>query len=316
MRSRLCSVVSRRNGDDPAGTATPFDSYLIVEVPGPWSEDIARSPNYPPGLWDALSRAWSSGAVTRSTGILPDPEYSVEGRTRVLMLRRPWEPFARFHRSEYLLPDGKLAGFVEALADAEEDRFESYLRPATSIRDVLVCTHGAMDACCGKFGYPVYERLRDIAENSDELRVWRTSHIGGHRFAATILDLPEGRGWGHLDAETAERALRRDVPAADLAEKYRGWASLRTDLEQVAERAILAREGWEWTGYLKSSSVSRAGDNGGGEVRIEYSSPDGAVSGVYEATVEPAESVMTLPKTGAGPLEEVQKYRVARLHRT
>lgn len=312
---RLCSVVSRRNGDDPIGTATPYDAYLAIEIPPPWKEDIAASVNYPPGLWDALVRAWETGAVTRSTGILPDPDYSAEGHTRVLMLRRPDGSFARFEKTEYLLPDEKLIGFVEALADGESARFDAYLQPTGDVRDVLVCTHGANDACCGKFGYPVYNRLRWLARGGEDLRVWRTSHIGGHRFAATLMDLPDGRCWGHLAAETAERVLYRDVPAAELADKYRGWAGLRTDLEQVAERAVLVREGWDWTGYLKSSRLLNHDEGGGAEVRIEYESLDGAVSGAYEATVEPAESVMTLPKSGAGPLQEVEKYRVTRLEK-
>lgn len=311
---RLCSVVSRQNGDDPIGTATPYDTYLAIEIPPPWKEDIAASVNYPPGLWDALVRAFEAGAITRTTGVLPDPDYSVESHTRVLALRRPEEPFARFEKVEYLLPGGDLVGFVEALAAGEGERFDSFLRPAESIRDLLVCTHGANDACCGKFGYPVYDRLRWLARDSENLRVWRTSHIGGHRFAATLMDLPDGRCWGHLDAETAERVLYRDVPAADLAERYRGWAGLRTDLEQVAERAVLAREGWDWSGYLKSSRLTSR-EAGGAEVRLDYSSPDGAISGAYEATVEPAPSVMTLPKSGPGPLQEVVKYRVARLER-
>lgn len=310
---RLCSEVSRRNGDDPIGTATPYDTYLGIEIPPPWKEDIARSVNYPPGLWDALVRAWNSGAVTRNTGILPDPDYSVEGHTRVLMLRRPNGPFSRFDQSEYLLPHEELVGFVEALAAGEGERFDAYLQPTGDVRDILVCTHGSNDACCGKFGYPVYDRLRRISAVSEDLRVWRTSHIGGHRFAATLMDLPEGRCWGHLDPDTAERALYRDVPAADLAAKYRGWAGLQTDLEQVAERAILVREGWDWTGYLKSSRLLNANGSDRAEVRIEYAAPDGVASGAYEATVEPAGSVMTLPRSGPGPLQEVEKYRIARI---
>ena len=315
MKRRLCSEVSRRNGDDPIGTATPYDTYLAIEIPPPWKEDIARSASYPPGLWEALVRGWETGEITRSTGIMPDPEYSVEGYTRVLMLRRPDGPFAHFERSEYLLPTEKLVGLVEALADSESGRFDTYLQHTEGVRDVLVCTHGAKDACCGKFGYPIYERLRGIAEGNEKMRVWRTSHIGGHRFAATLIDLPEGRCWGHLEADSAERVLRRDVPAAELASKYRGWAGLQTDLEQVAERDVLAREGWDWTGYLKSSRLLSTGGEGPARVRIEYAAQDGVASGAYEAEVELAGSVMTLSKSGPDPLQEVPQYRVASLEK-
>lgn len=314
---RLCSVVSRENGDDPAGTATPYDVYLIVEVPPPWNEDIAASVNYPAGLWDALLRAYDAGAVTRSTGILPDPEHSREGHTRVLLQTRPEEPFSLFDKTEYLLPDEELVGFVHALADGGEavERYAARRQHTRDVRDILVCTHGANDACCGRFGYPVYNRLRWLARGSGELRVWRTSHIGGHRFAATLMDLPEGRCWGHLDVETAERVLYRDTDPAGLVAKYRGWAGLRTSFEQIAERDILSREGWKWTEYAKSAEVVKESEESA-RVRIGYASPDGNVSGVYEAEVKAAGSVMTLPKSGSEPLKEVPQYRVARLDLT
>jgi hypothetical protein len=78
---------------------------------------------------------------------------------------------------------------------------------------------------------------------------------------------------------------------------------------------MLAREGWRWTGYEKRvTSVKATGTSGESIlVRIEYVSPDGDVSGTYEAEVEPAPSVMTLTKTGSEPLKEVPQYRVTRL---
>lgn len=313
---RLCAEVSIAAGDDPIGSATPYDIYLAIEIPPPWKGDIARSVHYPSGLWEALVRAFEAGAVTRSTGIMPDSDYSVEGYTRILMLRRPEEPFSRFGKSEYLLPNDELVGFVEALTPGESGRFDAYLRPTSDVRDVLVCTHGANDACCGKFGYPVYERLRGVAGDGRDLRVWRTSHIGGHRFAATLMDLPEGRCWGHLDADSAERVLRRDAPPSDMSSKYRGWAGLGSQLEQVVERAILSREGWCWTGYLKRSRLLNFVEDEQTEVRIEYYGPDGVALGAYDASVETAGSVMTLLKSGTEPLQEATQYRVVRLEKT
>ncbi|WP_152670599.1 hypothetical protein [Rubrobacter aplysinae] len=39
---------------------------------------------------------FEAGAVNRSTEIMLDPDYPVEGRARVLVLRRPGEPSPRF----------------------------------------------------------------------------------------------------------------------------------------------------------------------------------------------------------------------------
>lgn len=310
---RLCSEISRAAGDDPGGTGTPFGAYLSIEVLPPWKDDVAESPNFPEGLWEPIERAWDSDVIGKFTGLLPDPEYSVEGHTRALIYTRPAGPVAGFERVEYLLPNERLVPFAEALGGGLDalSGFEEYREPDGPMRDLLVCTHGANDVCCGKFGYPIYNRLRS-AYSGPGLRVWRTSHIGGHRFAATLIDLPEGRYWGHLDLSHAKRMILRDGPVSDVASKYRGWAAIANGFEQLAERAAFVREGWHWTGYLKSAEVLEESE-AGARVRLDYRSPDGSVSGAYEAEIVPDGSVMTLPKSGPDPLQEVPQYRVARL---
>ncbi len=316
---RLCSVVSRAAGDDPGGNATPFDSYLGVEIAPPWRDDVAGSKYFPEGLRHAIEGAWKAGNIGKFTGLMPDLEYSREGHTRMLFLKRPEGPFAAYEKLEYLLPNAEVVPFVEALAAPERlPRFERYREDTAHVRDFLVCTHGSRDVCCGKFGYPLYEILRYgyAAASGGLLRVWRTSHIGGHRFAPTLLDLPEGRYWGHLEPEALENLAKRSGPVAELRRFYRGWAGLGTRCEQMAEREVFAREGWEWTEYLKEGRVLAVnGEEDRAEVRIEYHSPGGEISGAYEATVEQDGSVMTLGSSGADLLQEARQYRVSRLKR-
>ena len=314
---RLCADISVAAGDDPGGSGTPFNRYLGVEIAPPWKEDIADSRNFPDGLMQPVGEALARGVIGKFTGLLPEPEYSVEGHTRVLIMSRPSAPLAAFERGEYVLPDEKLLPFMRALAEGVDAlaSFEDYREDDAGVRDVLVCTHGANDVCCGKYGYPLYDRLRARADESGgTLRVRRTSHIGGHRFAATLMDFPEGRYWGHLDPDAAERAIFREGNAADLEKKCRGWAALDSPLAQIAERAMLAREGWAWTSYLRSSELLHSGEDHA-RVRIEYASPDGFVSGAYEAEIEASGSVMTLPKSGPAPLQEASQYRVSSLVR-
>ena len=320
---RLCSVVSKAAGDDPGGTAAAFGAYLGIELAPPWKSNVVESRYVPPNLLKTLERAVRAGGLGGATALMPDPEHSRPGHTRVLYFKRPagGGPFAAYDKEEYLLPDAELASFVEALVEPSGlPRLERY-RQAGAVRDILVCTHGTRDVCCGKFGYPVYEALRYgyAAGNpgvDPDLRVWRTSHIGGHRFAPTLIDFPEGRYWGHLEPEALERVVRRTGPVSELRQFYRGWPGVSAPFEQVAEREAFVHEGWGWTGYLKAGyTLSTTGDGRSAEVRIGYASPDGEVSGVYEATVEVGEGVMTLASSGPGPLEEAPQYRVSRLEK-
>ena len=145
--------------------------------------------------------------------------------------------------------------------------------------------------------------------------MWRTSHIGGHRFAPTLIDFPEGRYWGHLEPEALEKLVLRQGPISELGRSYRGWAGLSGKFEQIAEREIFAREGWDWTRYLKSGKTLKATQNEDyAEVRIEYATSDGN-GGAYEATVETNGTVMTRYDSGPGPLQEVKQYHVSRLEK-
>jgi hypothetical protein len=316
---RLCCVVSNANGEDPAGSAAPFAVYLLVEVAPPWKGEVSESRRFPEGLKETVEGARSVGSLDKFTGLMPDPEYSREGHIRVILFRKPPTPlFAAYQKEEYVVPDGAVVPLVEALITDREglSRFARYRQEdAPHIRDILVCTHGSRDACCGKFGYPLYEELRHryAPESEGRLRVWRTSHIGGHRFAPNLLDLAEGRYWSRMGSEALQNLVLRNAPASNLRPFYRGWAGLGSNFEQLVEREVFASEGWGWTKYPKVGKVLETNENRA-EIRIEYQSAEG-VSRAYEATVEAAASVTTLMNSGAGPLEKAQQYRVSRLEK-
>jgi hypothetical protein len=317
--NRLCCAVSKAAGDDPAGSGSGFAGCLSVEIPPPWKAEVTASVGYPEGLRDAVERLRDAGLMGKSTALHPDPEYSREGHTRVLYLRRPHDgPFAAYEKNDYLVPDDELVPLVEAMPDpAGLAGFERYRQNTAHVRDILVCTHGSRDVCCGRFGYRLYNLLRSRYAGPDRLRVWRTSHIGGHRFAPTLLELPEGRYWGHLETGAVENLVLRNGPFSEVGRFYRGWAGFGSNFEQIAEREILTRLGWSWTSFLKEGRVLGKDENGDrADVRIDYISPEGDVSGSYEATVEADGSVMTLASSGTEPLEEAKQYRVSRLEKT
>ncbi|GIT73067.1 MAG: hypothetical protein Ct9H300mP28_28810 [Pseudomonadota bacterium] len=67
---------------------------------------------------------------------------------------------------------------------------------------ILVCTHGRHDKCCAKFGQEFAENLRNhLKDQQDNIEVFDSSHLGGHRFAPTMIDFPSGRAYGQLTTE-------------------------------------------------------------------------------------------------------------------
>jgi Sucrase/ferredoxin-like len=62
-----------------------------------------------------------------------------------------------------------------------------------------VCTNGKHDPCCADLGRPVVRAL-SAAGCPD---VWECSHVGGDRFAANVVCLPDGVYFGRVEPEHA-----------------------------------------------------------------------------------------------------------------
>src|ERR671914_2178633 len=153
-KRRLCSVVSKAAREDPAGCGRPFVGYLGIEVTPPWKDEVTESPRFPEGLREAVERAQRAGVIGKFTALFPDPVYSREGYVRTLYLHKPPGPFVAYEKSEYAVPAGEIVPLVEALAEGPDGLscFGLYEEDTSHGRDILVCTHGSHDACCGKFG--------------------------------------------------------------------------------------------------------------------------------------------------------------------
>lgn len=209
----------------PTGTAGAYDAFLLVEVPLPWPREITEHP--------ALAGV-EVPPRTRVQGVVPAPDHVAEGESLVVVHRRPEGPFRRYERLEHRvalddLPSGlATAGDVPPVDDGTVD--------------LLVCTHGTRDRCCGSLGMSLFLAVA----SRPHLRVRRTSHTGGHRFAPTVVLLPEGTCWGWLDDPTLAAVLDRSRPPADLLGHYRGSTAVHGAAAQVAEAAVLADVGWTW----------------------------------------------------------------------
>jgi len=320
-----CAEVSRVAGQQLVGSAVARD-HIFVEVPLPWPHDWRAAPGYPASLRRTLKRlADSPGVSPKDHLILPDPAWSRPGLVRFLAYRLPCGPAARMIRHEYLAPADLIGDIARAVLDDTGDRrpFDAYRREDGEIRDLFVCTHGSRDACCSRFGIPIYQSLHREAEVSNgRLRVWRTSHIGGHRFSPTLIEMPTGRYWGHLDSSMLHELAYRATTPASLSAAYRGRALL-APLAQPVEKALFFAGGWAWDDTFFDATIEvdgRTYDAG----QQPASPTDRAVvtisfiDRVKRVPVTVTADVVadgTTPTAGCGnPLGEVPRYRITALH--
>lgn len=326
---RFCSVCARKAGVATAGSAYSYEHVLAVELPLPWPESMYSEPGIlPQELLDLrqlqldayyAGRKFSVGALA----IAPDAAYSRQGCRRVISYRRPDGAFSSFSQAEYLAPDECYGALCWALLvdKAALPRFDEFRIATANTRDLMVCTHGAVDAACAKFGFPIYRQLRRAAEQMPQIRVWRVSHFGGHVFAPTLLDMPEFRYWGYVERHEAEVLLTRNGDVNAVGACYRGWAGFESPLLQVAERELFLRHGWPWLQYRKSGQVLAQEMSPGAkpgfepswaEVEIAYCPLDGA-AGSYRARVERNGYIDCIATTGDPTHYPHPQYVVTRL---
>jgi hypothetical protein len=294
-RPSRCAAWAREVGLDPGGTAPRADVFVIVEHPLPWPSDLGDDP-----LLSALERIArehaGSGRSVRLQAVAVDPEALTR---RVIVFHGGSPPFSGYGRLEGAGIPEQLPEIVAGLVGAEPQP------PVTGrVTDLLICAHGSRDTCCGSLGTRLWLDL----DGSLDVRVWRTSHTGGHRFAPTAITFPDGNYWAHLDADRLRGVVDRTLPAETAAGHLRGCASFTPNV-QVADRAVLARLGWGWL------DCARFGEQRSPRrVQLCFEAPDGERGG-FDVWVDEARQ-MPVPDCGGDPATATKvqsEFRVARL---
>jgi hypothetical protein len=111
------------------------------------------------------------------------------------------------------------------LTDLDLEPLARGIPPGAGERDdgplFLVCTNGRRDPCCAERGRPVAAALG----SDDGVPAWECSHIGGDRFAATLVAFPHGLYFGRVDPSSARTIVDAYGAGRILLDAYRGRSS-------------------------------------------------------------------------------------------
>lgn len=102
-------------------------------------------------------------------------------------------------------------------------------------RVILCCTDAKTDACCARYGFPVFKALAAAAPAFD-LDVLQCTHIGGCHFAPSVIVMPERQRYGRLTPAAVPQFLAMVARSEIYLPGYRGNPQLG-ELEQSAEAA-------------------------------------------------------------------------------
>ena len=264
ITSERCSPFRQGFNADPVGSAGQYDAFLCVEVRLPWLRDISlhepfaslgKSLSSQPITAELehelepmpfASLTGKDGRVWRPQGLVPTVGLQAAGlqaaavRVIAYEMQQPVtaeelgnrgqqvEHAAPYDRREWLVAPADLLPLTQALIFGPAKAVTAFepqqVQVPLDVIDLLICTHGKRDVCCGQSGTALYAELcsrldqgaaPDAAQGAvqdgviSKYRLWRTSHTGGHRFAPTALTFPDGYAWAYLDAPASEHILQR-----------------------------------------------------------------------------------------------------------
>lgn len=217
-----CSAIAEELDEPLAGTVDHRPRWLLVEDRSAWGERAVEDV-----LGVPFARAAKAAGVQVVLVRRREAPPSADAVRRVMLVdtierRSAIRVVETLDRLTLALATGPLEDFGEAL-DAPI---------------FLVCTNGKRDACCAVRGRVLLAALGSAHPDA----VWECTHLGGHRFAANLVCLPDGLVYGRVRPEDGGRLTGAYLRGHLDVELLRGRAAWPAPA-QVAEVELRRRVG-------------------------------------------------------------------------
>jgi (2Fe-2S) ferredoxin len=212
-----CAVRADARADHMLGTAFPAARLLLVEQPFPWGPEGLRTSRF-----------------DRETALALEARGRAEG-VRVQAIRGLGRDTEHARRRWYAVDTRDATrGMTTGEYTDDADLLELPLDGSAGVPDAeplyLVCTHGRHDPCCAQRGRPIVAALTAARPG----RVWQASHLGGCRFAPTVLTVPDGIMYGRLPPDAGDALVAATESGEVLGEFLRG----RIGIPPTAQAAV------------------------------------------------------------------------------
>ncbi|MET3602059.1 sucrase ferredoxin [Martelella mangrovi] len=210
----FCTDHARTCGEPLAGTAALAERHLFLRWPkGKWRRPRLDAVGLDDALRSALKAASGEG---RYVGLVDGAVLeliSFPDATRVIARdqRHATELVERWHSG---------AG----------------LHGEKIPRTILCCTDAKTDACCARYGFPLFKAL-SAAAPAFGIDILQCTHIGGCHLAPSVIVMPDRQRYGRLAPDMVPEFLATVERGHIYLPCYSGNPAL-TELEQTAEAAV------------------------------------------------------------------------------
>lgn len=220
MTSEQGALCSDQRVEPLPGTAKTGTLFIAFEQPQGWAHDIMDGEAFGPELTAQLA------------------SYMSQHGASLQLIRKPGrEGQIRSGHAVFIAHVEAGVAYKLRLDSPAELLHIDPARPGGEIVDhpvILVCTHGKRDRCCAFKGRPLAAALDELFPGDI---IWESSHTKGHRFAPSIITLPWGYSYGHLNELAAAEMLRHCHRGELFVAGNRG-RSCYAGPDQVAELAV------------------------------------------------------------------------------
>lgn len=186
--SLFCSEITLNINEPLYGSAPTASRFILITWPKKfWKSKALLSDHLPQDIFE-LNLKLESSEQPPLIRLISSPEISEN------------------YSDIYIFPDqvkyskvtpSDIASVIDS--HLSEIHHETYSPEKISGKIITLCTHGTHDQCCAKFGSGIFPVIRQIIfHNKLNISLFESSHIGGHRFAATCMVFPECDCYGRL----------------------------------------------------------------------------------------------------------------------
>jgi len=191
-----CSDLSLERNDPLAGTGGFGERWVMVEIDGSWGRHAFLNSRLDAALArDLVNRIEGEGMrplAIRRINQRADARRAQTTWRWAIIDTRPGRESTRW-------------GSVRDTADLMDVPLDGSTGIPSDEPVICVCTHARHDQCCAVKGRPV----ATVMAGSFPDETWECSHLGGDRFASTLMIFPAGLHYGRVPAEEATGLVAR-----------------------------------------------------------------------------------------------------------
>ncbi|WP_161597525.1 sucrase ferredoxin [Fluviispira multicolorata] len=316
-----CSFATRQSQEDIICSVSPIDVQISIELNEPWSSVPSKSETFlhHKHLFEVLPSFFKE-KIKSGVNHFAQNEFSLANHTRIFYFQKTSHEFSAYKKIELLVPNHEFKEAIYSLKDYQLENKNDFKKWEVTLnkdcREVFICTHAERDNCCGKYGLQIFNKFKE--ENSKlekgRFRIWKSSHIGGHRYAPTFFEAPSMRWYGLFNIEDVPHFLNRVENNFQIENNYRGFSGINSSFVQMAEKELFKKYSWQWDlAQNKNYEIILSDDCSNATVLFYFSFPDanGVVKKIYDIQFE--KLITGIASCGSDDSKSVKQYKIVEI---